>query len=151
VPCSWDEEFVQYRVNFYPPAENKTPEEDLHEIAAASGYAEVETGGENAANLGSNAIADTVATFMQSSGGCSNGPNSIHQTEVVTGFCRHPRSDLPRTKRGKELREERPVALVYEWENKPSRLRQRGPVAAPLTHVQLLVKLCGKVGSSRPL
>jgi len=149
-PCvlySWDEVFVQYRHNFHPPTENKTPEEDLHEIAIASGYAEAEAGADNAANSSSNPVADTVAAFMQSSIGCSNGPNLIHHSEVVTGFCRHPRSDLLRAKRGKGPRRERLVALVYEWENKPSGLKQRGLVTAPLTHVQLLVKLCGKVSS----
>lgn len=155
VPCSWDAEFAQYRRNFYPPAENKTPEEDLHEIAIASGYAQAEPriGGEHGANPSSNPVVDTVAAFMQSSIGCSNGPNSLYQTEVVTGFCGHPGSDLLRVRRGKgfPVTGERLVALVYEWENKPSQLRQRGPVAAPLTHEQLLVKLCAKVRSIRPL
>ncbi|KAK0730155.1 hypothetical protein B0H67DRAFT_560966 [Lasiosphaeris hirsuta] len=133
VPCSWDKEFVQYRENFYSPAENQTSEDYLRDVAVAGGYDGTRRGS-------SERVLETIAAFMESAAGYSKGPNFIHQTEVVTAFCRHPRSDPLQVKNDKGAWEERPVALVYEWENKPLRLRQRGRVA-PLTHTQLLIKL----------
>ncbi|KAK3353375.1 hypothetical protein B0T25DRAFT_568576 [Lasiosphaeria hispida] len=120
VPRSWDKEFVQYRENFYSPAENQTSEEYLRDVAGGGGY--------DTRRGSSERVLETIATFMESAAGYSKGPNFIHQTEV---------------KNNKGAWEERPVALVYEWENKPLRLRQRGRVA-PLTHTQLLVKLRSK-------
>lgn len=79
---------------------------------------------------------------MGGSTGHANGPRSIHQTEVLTNFCKNSRSDLSQAKHGQG--DERLVALVYQWENKVSRLRQREGIAVPLTHIQLLSRLCGK-------
>ena len=139
VPSSWDNVFTTYRLNFYAPGQNQTPEEYLGEFSGTTRHEHgLETGGS------AEPVAETVARFMESSSGFTNGPSSIHQSEVVTSFCRHAQSDVLWVEGG-EGRVNRPVALVYGWENKPpSRPRQHSSPAVPLTHLQLLNKLCEK-------
>jgi len=136
VMCSWDEEFTSYRDHFYAPSENQTPEEYLGDITGSSGHHGI------AGTNSERNVLDTITRFMESSVGYDEGPSSIHQTEVVTAFCENPDSDLSHSKDSHG--DERPVALVFEWENKVTRLQQRGGIAKPLTHMQLLARLCAK-------
>ncbi|KAK4212321.1 hypothetical protein QBC37DRAFT_388944 [Rhypophila decipiens] len=138
--CSWDATFSTFREQFYPQSENTTPEEYLVNLGVLETTYQEHGPGKGKRD----AVTETAAKFMASCAGAGNGPAWFHQTEVVEGFCSHLQSDLPESRDG-ETRQARNVALVYEWENKPSqRTRQREKYPPPLTHDTLLAKLCRK-------
>ncbi|KAK3380658.1 hypothetical protein B0T24DRAFT_676328 [Lasiosphaeria ovina] len=135
VPCCWDDEFAAFRHDFSASHGNQTPDEYLGGLSDGSEYGDFDSGGPEA-------VARTVSRFMESAAGHSNGPSSIYQAEVAAAFCRHPTPDLWQAKNTKG--QERRVALVYEWESKPSQIRRFVQAPVPLTHEGLLQKLCHK-------
>ncbi|KAK0723481.1 hypothetical protein B0T26DRAFT_261689 [Lasiosphaeria miniovina] len=135
VPCCWGDEFAAFRHDFSASHGNQTPDEYLGGLSDGGEDDDFDSGSPEA-------VARTVARFMESAAGHFNGPSSMYQTEVVAAFCRQPTSDPWQAMKAKG--QKRWVAFVYEWENKPSQTRRCGRAAVPLTHETLLQKLCHK-------
>ncbi|KAM7190792.1 hypothetical protein V8F20_009588 [Naviculisporaceae sp. PSN 640] len=139
--CSWHPEFCTFNEEFDPPTENRSPMEYPIDSCDTSDNVALNFAGHGPRERFHHAesIAETARKFMASNFGSGNGRGSIHQPDVVTAFCRQQLD--PSTSRDGDAHE-RPVAFVYEWENKPSQSpTQRRTYPDPLSHGELLRKL----------
>ncbi|KAI8629001.1 hypothetical protein F5Y19DRAFT_104009 [Xylariaceae sp. FL1651] len=174
VPCYWDKDFVSFRQDFYSPSENCTVvqylqkgwtnpaesqclggdeleergEKSVWSVSEARRSTEVDDG-ESSENLRAEQydVGAVVRNFMRSTVAGINGPSFINQAEIVESFCAD--TNIRSLQNGNYKGHDQPVALVYDWENKPADLRQNsqkhgGQSSGTLTREQLLERLSRK-------